>query len=198
MYFPVAGIELNPLLPVAAAFAVSTFTSLGGVSGAFLLLPFQLSVLGFHSPAVSATNHVFNIVATPGSVWRYAYEGRIVWPLALVVALGAIPGVLIGALVRVHYLHDPPSFKVFIGLVLLYLGVRLVRDGLRRRAGRESDDAEIRFTRAARRGAVEVRTMSLSRLVYAFAGRRFEASTPALAALSVAVGMVGGIYGIGG
>ena len=34
---------------------------MGGVSGAFLLLPFQVSVLGFTSPAVSPTNLIFNI-----------------------------------------------------------------------------------------------------------------------------------------
>jgi len=41
------------------AFAISSFTSAGGVSGAILLLPFQMSVLGFTSPAVSATNQLF-------------------------------------------------------------------------------------------------------------------------------------------
>jgi uncharacterized membrane protein YfcA len=46
-----------------------------GISGAFLLLPFQMSVLGYVGPSVSATNLVFNLYAAPGVVWRYAHEG---------------------------------------------------------------------------------------------------------------------------
>jgi len=53
MFFPVSGVEVNPLIPPLIALVVSTFTSMGGVSGAFLLLPFQVSILNFTSPAVS-------------------------------------------------------------------------------------------------------------------------------------------------
>ena len=54
MLFPVSGVEVNPLIPPLIALVVSTFTSMGGVSGAFLLLPFQVSILNFTSPAVSS------------------------------------------------------------------------------------------------------------------------------------------------
>ena len=111
MHFPVAGIDLNPLIPPAVAFAISFFTSMGGVSGAFLLLPFQVSVLGFTSPAVSATNHLFNVVATPGGVWRYSREGRMVWPLAWIIILGTLPGVLVGALLRVYVLNRSQALQ---------------------------------------------------------------------------------------
>ncbi|HSR36042.1 MAG TPA: sulfite exporter TauE/SafE family protein, partial [Desulfurivibrionaceae bacterium] len=107
MYFPVANITVNPLVPPLTAFALSFFTSMGGVSGAFLLLPFQVSVLGFHTPAVSSTNQLFNIVAIPSGVWRYIKEGRMVWPLTWIVIIGTLPGVLIGAIIRVRYLPDP-------------------------------------------------------------------------------------------
>src|SRR5215213_5314052 len=66
MHFPVSGVEVNPLLPLLVAFLISALTAPAGVSGAFLLLPFQVSVLGFTSPAVSPTNLVYNIFATPG------------------------------------------------------------------------------------------------------------------------------------
>jgi uncharacterized membrane protein YfcA len=50
---------------------------MGGISGAFLLLPFQMSVLGYTNPSVSATNQFYNVVATPGGVWRlYLDSGR--------------------------------------------------------------------------------------------------------------------------
>jgi len=56
MYFPVAGIEISPWIPPLVAFAISLLTSMGGVSGAFLLLPFQVSILGFLR-GCSATRH---------------------------------------------------------------------------------------------------------------------------------------------
>ncbi len=52
---------------------------MGGVSGNFLLLSYQISVLNFTSPAVSPTNLVFNIVAIPSGVYRYLREGRKNW-----------------------------------------------------------------------------------------------------------------------
>src|SRR5215208_465691 len=98
VHFPGSGVEVNALLPLLVAFAVSALTAPAGVSGAFLLLPFQVSVLGFDSPAVSPTNLVYNIFATPGGVYRYVREGRVVWPLAWTVILGTLPGSLVLAL----------------------------------------------------------------------------------------------------
>jgi len=80
MDFPVSGVEISPLIPPLTALAISFFTSMAGVSGAFLLLPFQVSVLGFSSPAVSPTNLFYNIVGIPGGVYRYIREGRMCGP----------------------------------------------------------------------------------------------------------------------
>src|SRR5512137_73424 len=124
--FPVSGVETWLFLPPLVAFLVSTVTSMGGVSGAFLLLPFQVSVLNFTTPAVSATNFVYNIVAIPSGVYRYLKEGRMAWPLTWIVIVGTLPGVLIGYYLRVQYLPDPKAFKLFVGCVLLYIGARLL------------------------------------------------------------------------
>jgi uncharacterized protein len=118
VHFPVSGVETWCFLPPLVAFIVSMVTSMGGVSGAFLLLPFQVSFLHFTTPAVSATNFVFNIVATPSGVYRYLKEGRMAWPLTWVVIIGTLPGVFIGYYLRVLYLPDPKAFKLFVGCVL--------------------------------------------------------------------------------
>ncbi|MDD4951720.1 MAG: TSUP family transporter, partial [Desulfovibrionaceae bacterium] len=210
MYFPVAGIEVNPLLPPVVAFGISFLTSMGGVSGAFLLLPFQVSVLGFTSPAVSSTNQLFNIVAIPSGVWRYLKEGRMVWPLAWIVIIGTLPGVFIGAVVRIRYLPDPTSFKAFAGLVLLYIGARLVYDMFRKRPGADKQAAEARFqelvmahrAKAEAQGRdlprVRVEEFSLKRIVYEFYGERYEVPVTKISIISFVVGIVGGTYGIGG
>ena len=133
MYFPTAGIEVQPWLPPVLAFCISFFTSMGGVSGAFLLLPFQVSYLGFTAPSVSATNHLFNITAIPGGVYRYIREGRMAWPLTWAVIIGTLPGVLAGTIIRARFLLDPTFFKRFIGLILLYIGGKLLHTVLRKR-----------------------------------------------------------------
>lgn len=217
MYFPVAGIEIHPLIPLFVAFIISFFTSMGGVSGAFLILPFQVSILGFSSPAVSSTNHLFNIVAIPSGVYRYIKEGRMVWPLAWVVIIGTLPGVLIGALLRIHYLPNPKNFKMFAGLVLLYIGGRLLRDlSLKKRGNRAKRSAEEEFQRIVKKYAesvlsdakdkaehfklptVRTKHFGLRRIVYEFYGQEFDIHVLGIMTLSFIVGIAGGVYGIGG
>jgi uncharacterized protein len=140
MVFPASGIEANPLILLLVAFLVSALSAPADVSGAFLLLPFQVSVLGFTSPAVSPTNLIYNVIATPGGVYRFVREQRVVWPLAWVVVLGTLPGVFAGALLRVTYLSDPGTFEVFVSFVLLYLGGRLLYEVFTRfRSGAQGD-----------------------------------------------------------
>lgn len=190
VWFPVSGVEVNPLVPLLVAFVVSALTAPAGVSGAFLLLPFQVSVLGFTSPAVSPTNLIFNVIATPGGVYRYVREGRVAWPLAYVVILGTLPGVFVGALLRVTLLSDPARFEAFVGLVLLYLGSRLLYETFA--AGREQDPQRDGS------GMVNVTGVSVRRVGYEFRGKHYSFSVPAVFALSLVVGVIGGIYSIGG
>ena len=90
--FPVAGIKTNLFIPPTVAFIVSFFTSTAGISGAFLLLPFQMSVLGFTSPSVTSTNFLFNVTGTPGGIYRYMKECRLVWPVAITIVTGISTG----------------------------------------------------------------------------------------------------------
>ena len=212
MYFPVSGVEVSPLIPILVSFVVSFFCSMGGLSGAFLILPFQMSVLGFTSPAVSSTNFVFNIVAIPSGVYRYIREGRMAWPLAWIIILGTLPGIFIGATIRVSYLPDPKHFKVFMGFVLLYMALRLVLD-LRAKTGQEKSKTEeieksfrersTRMLKAAAAGETRnpvIRTIkfSLTEYAYEFYGEKFSFNTMTLSSLAFAVGIIGGIYGVGG
>jgi len=215
MLFQTAGIEVAPWIPPLVAFVVSFFTSMGGVSGAFLLLPFQMSFLGYTNPSVSATNQLFNIVAIPSGVYRYCKEGRMVWPLTWVVVAGTLPGVFIGAFVRIAYLPDPKDFKLFAAAVLLYIGFRMVRDLLKKSAGNAGSNSEKRFQEMVQRhraltavqevsGEVEtlptirVEHFNFKRLGYTFYDEAFDVSFWGVFALSFVVGIVGGIYGIGG
>lgn len=209
MLFATAGIEVTPWLPPLVAFVISFFTSMGGVSGAFLLLPFQMSFLGYTNPSVSATNQLFNVVAIPAGVWRFCREGRMVWPLTTVVVLGTLPGVFIGAFVRITLLPDPRNFKLFAATVLLYIGGRLLREllGEKRQIGCGKGPPELPCRQgigpmsqpaAGPSATVCVTHFNLKRLGYSFRGECYDISFWGVFALSFVVGIVGGIYGIGG
>jgi len=188
--FPVSGVETSIFIPPLVAFVISFFSSMAGITGAFLILPFQMSVLGFATPSVSATNFLYNVVGTPGGILRYMREGRMVWPLALAITIGTLPGVLAGYYIRVRYLPDPRAFKLFVGIILLYIGVRVVKKimltGRQATAGRGAD---FRVSNV---------TYSLTRMGFDFQAQRVEFSLAAIVILALVVGVIGGIYGIGG
>jgi uncharacterized membrane protein YfcA len=191
MYFPVADIELSPFIPPLVACVISFFTSMAGVSGAFLLLPFQVSILGFNSPAVSSTNHLFNIIAIPGGIYRFIKEGRMLWPLTWLVVIGTLPGVIAGVLIRIIYLPSPEAFKIFVGLVLLYIGIKLCLDLLKKAPAVKKQTTPTEFTITNAR-------VNLKSLQYTFNGKDYQINTMSVICLSLIVGLIGGIYGIGG
>jgi uncharacterized membrane protein YfcA len=63
----VLGAGWTEVVALIAAFAIAVLATPAGVSGAVLLLPFQVGVLGTPSPAVTPTNLLYNVVATPGA-----------------------------------------------------------------------------------------------------------------------------------
>jgi uncharacterized membrane protein YfcA len=133
-----------------------------GVSGAVFLIPVQVSVLDTPSPAVTPTNLLYNLIATPGALARYGRERVVRSPLTRPLVLGTLPGVVVGAVIRVTLVEGPEAFLVVVAVVLIPLGLLLAAGTPPQRE----------------------------------AGAR--PSQRVLVALGLAVGTVGGIYGIGG
>jgi uncharacterized membrane protein YfcA len=107
---------------VVAAYGIAVLATPAGISGAVLLLPFQVSVLGTPSPAVTPTNLLYNVVATPGALYRYRRQGQTGGRLALVLIAGTVPGVIAGSVIRVELLPGPRVFDLVVAAVLLPLG----------------------------------------------------------------------------
>lgn len=150
------------LLAFAAGRLVAVITTPVGVSGAAFLLPIQLDVLRVPSPAVTPTNLMYNVVATPGALWRHHRTGRLGGDLPRQILAGTLPGVVLGTLVRVYLAPGDRIFRLLAAAVLLPLGLWLCVP----RRGHHSRARELRRSTVTR--------------------------------LGFAVGIVGGIYGIGG
>jgi uncharacterized membrane protein YfcA len=177
------------LLGAAAAFVISLVSATAGLTGAFLLVPFQVSVLGLGAPSVSGTNHFYNVVAAPGGFTEYRRQGRLLWPVALVMVAGTAPGVLAGVALRVRLLPDPSAFRQFAGGVLAVLGLMLLFR-LWRGGGARTGDGET--------GVARMVESSWRRIRYSFAERSYSVRVPPLFLFSAAIGAVGGAYGVGG
>jgi len=95
-------------------------------------------------------------------------ERRFDWSLSRVIAVGTAPGVIFGVFHRVSLLRSPDRFRIFMGVVLLTLAIKLVVD--------------LMLIHGARRPR---RALGASQ-------RRW------VVLVSVVVGFVGGVYGIGG
>ncbi|AZQ36272.1 sulfite exporter TauE/SafE family protein [Streptomyces cyaneochromogenes] len=151
---------------LAAGLLIATVTAPVGVSGAVFLLPVQLTVFGVPNPAITPTNLLFNVVAGPGALWRYRHGGALRGDLARRLVLGTLPGVVLGAAIRVFALPGPDVFRLLIAALLLPLGLWLC-----------------------------LRTLTPAHHRPPLAG---ELSAHTLTGLALAVGVIGGIYGIGG
>jgi uncharacterized protein len=147
------------------AFFLALVTTPAGVSGAVLLLPVQVSVLGVASPAVTPTNLLYNVFSTPGALIRFAHERRLRGQLPATLVAGTLPGVVAGAVIRVQWLSGSRSFSLVAAGVLLPLGLWLL----------------LGSQRVPRQPPNSTRRLRL-----------------AIWALALLVGVVGGIYGIGG
>jgi len=164
----VLGTGWTEAVALTAAFVVSALATPAGISGAVLLLPFQVSVLGTPSPAVTPTNLLYNVVSTPGALYRYRRQHQTDGRLVLILITGTLPGVIAGSVIRVELVPGPRVFDLLVSALLLPLGILLAitRPGLAR------DPARPRRP------------------------RRIPA--PVLVVLACLTGCAGGIYGIGG
>jgi uncharacterized membrane protein YfcA len=149
----------------ACGFLIALITTPAGVSGAVLLLPVQLSVLRVPSPAVTPTNLIFNVVAVPGSLLRFWHKRRLFNSLSTLLIAGTLPGVILGAIIRVEYLSGGRVFMLIAAGVLMPLGLWLLPGSQRMAPSRPEP------------------------------GRRGRGL---ICLLALTVGVVGGIYGIGG
>jgi len=141
MVFPISGVEVAPVVAVAVGFLIAAAATPAGVSGAFLLLPFQVSVLGFTSPGVTPTNLLYNVVSTPGGIFSYRRRGAVDGALVGAIVLGAVPAVASGAVLRVTVFSEAGAFKVFVGIALALLGANLLLQARLREAGAPYADA---------------------------------------------------------
>jgi uncharacterized membrane protein YfcA len=199
MIFPVSGVETYVWLPPLVAFVVSFFTSMAGVSGAFVLLPFQMSVLGIREPGGEPHQ--------PGLQHRVHSQRGVALCARGTHGVAAHLGGGAGHLARGgdRRIHQAPlaarrgALQGVCGLRAALYRPALVMDVFKaRRAAKAAKAPETKAANASGEFRVKIMEFTLTKLTYRFQDKDYSCGTVSIFIMSSIVGIVGGVYGIGG
>ncbi len=110
-------------LAMVTSLAAGAVSGLLGLGGGILKVPVLSSFCGIPIRIASATSTFMIGVTATASAFIYWSRGDIAMPLAAAVALGALPGSLIG--VRLSDYVQARSLKLVMALVLVLVGLRM-------------------------------------------------------------------------
>lgn len=212
MYFGIAGIETNPLIPLLVGYFCALFLSWIGLTGAFLTLPFMISFYNYVSPSVSATNLVVNLIAPLGGIYAYLKEKRMAWTIGILAGLGAVVGSYAGAYIRINYFYSPEPFKALVGAVMLLLAIRLFyeltsrgkskkeeqRKLMERFSCRTKEKEELFSSRLGKEAVYKTTRLSLREFKFNFWGEEFKANPIIIFLAGALIGIIGALIGVGG
>jgi uncharacterized membrane protein YfcA len=117
----VLGAGWTEAVALAAAFAASAAATPAGISGA-VLCSRSSQRAGLAQPGRHPTNLLYNVLSTPGALYRYRRQHQTGGQLALLLITGTLPGVITGSIIRVELVPGPRVFDLMIAALLLPLG----------------------------------------------------------------------------
>jgi uncharacterized membrane protein YfcA len=108
----------------AAGLAASTFGSMVGLGGGFLLVPILRLFFGL-APAEAAGTSLALVVANSASgAFTYLLQKRVHVKVGLIIALGGLPGSILGALLVTHL--SAPAFDSILAVFLIAVAADVV------------------------------------------------------------------------
>jgi hypothetical protein len=110
-------------LALGASLVAGAISGLLGVGGGIVKVPVLNVFCGIPMRVASATSAFMIGVTAAASAFIYYSRGDVSLPLTAAVALGALPGSLLGA--RVSHRFEARSLKLLLASVLLLVGVRM-------------------------------------------------------------------------
>lgn len=110
----------------AVGLVVSTLTTPAGISGAIILVPVELLALGLTGPAVCATTLLYNVIAMPAGIWRHHRSACLTYSLVGTIALGSLPGVVLGVVLRTTLVWETARFQTLLAILLAALAMQML------------------------------------------------------------------------
>ena len=112
---------------VLASLVAGTISGLLGLGGGIVKVPILNTFCGIPIRVAAATSTFMIGITTAASAFLYYGRGEIALPITAAVALGALPGSLLGA--RVSDRVATRSLKMLMAVVLLAVGIRMAVEG---------------------------------------------------------------------
>jgi uncharacterized membrane protein YfcA len=113
---------------LVASLVAGAISGLLGLGGGIIKVPILNAFCGIPIRVAAATSAFMIGVTASASVFSYLGRGDIAYPLTAAVALGALPGSLLGA--RLSQRVQARALKIFMAAVLLVVGAQMAAKGL--------------------------------------------------------------------
>lgn len=197
MHFPIAGVTINPLFLALIGFVIGVLGGFFGVGGGFLAAP-MMFMLGVPMNFVVGTDLTHIAGKSVVAARRHWTLGHVDFRLGILVILGAIPGVELGAQIieglKRTYVTDQVIGGLYVALLLL-IGIFMAWEGWQAvRHEHIPNNKAVRGRRVRR----AVRAIHLPPMIRLPASNIESISVWTILLLGFGVGLLAGMLGVGG
>ncbi|MBI5741633.1 MAG: sulfite exporter TauE/SafE family protein [Nitrospirae bacterium] len=117
------GIRYNKKLAMLVSLAIGLFGGMVGAPGAFIYIPVMIYLLNIPTRIViGSTLGIVFLGALTGTIGKMA-TGQIIWPYAIALVIGTIPGAQIGG--RASKKINTKYLRLAIALIIAVTGIRM-------------------------------------------------------------------------
>jgi len=114
------GYGLTALLGIV----VGVFSGLFGVGGGIIMVPFLVGVAGYPQQMAQGISLAAMIPTALTGAWRYYKGGNLLLPIAVALAIGAVPGAYVGA--NVAQRIPKTTLGAMFALFMMVMAVRIM------------------------------------------------------------------------
>lgn len=132
--------EVVYLFLIPIGLGVGVFSAAFGIGGGLLMAPLLVLLYGFEQHAAQGTSLAVIVPTAIVGAIAHHRRGFLDGRLALLMALGGIPGVLVAA--RAALAIEEDALRTLFGVVVILSGIRLVLQGRARRRDASGADAD--------------------------------------------------------
>jgi uncharacterized membrane protein YfcA len=167
-----------PVTAVVIGLAAGIFSALLGVGGGLIMVPAMVYMLRIRQHRAHGTSLVVILPTAIAGVSQYAEQGNVVWPVALLLAVGGVLGAMVGA--RLAATLKAPVLKRVFGIFVIITGMAVIIHGMTHSMGSMNGTA-------AAEGSVGHSLL-----------RAGAAGSAVIVLVGLLAGMLSGLLGVGG
>ena len=120
---PANKVEYNKPLASVLSLAIGCFGGMVGAPGAFIYIPVMIYILNIPTRIViGSTLGIVAFGAVMGTIGK-AYTGQIMWPVAMTLVVGTIPGAQVGG--RFSKRVNTKNLRYAIAVIIAVTGIRM-------------------------------------------------------------------------